>query len=63
MSFSDAGLRALFKLSTEEYDGDLYAENLVGIPLLARSGSDDETVPRTYHMIPTCASDYSPQLT
>lgn len=47
LSFADAGLRGLFALSTEEYAGDLYSENIVGIPLTARVGSADMNVPRT----------------
>ena len=42
-SFADSGLRRFFKLASEGYEDDMYAENLVSIPFLARVGSDDRT--------------------
>ena len=53
LSFADAGLRGLFALSSEEYADDLYSENVVGVPLTARVGSADMTVPRTL-----CSSNF-----
>lgn len=48
LSFSDASLRALLAVASAEYSADLYAENLLGIPFLARVGSDDDNVPRKF---------------
>lgn len=45
LSYSDASLRALLAVSSAEYNADLYAENLLGIPFLARVGSEDDNVP------------------
>lgn len=47
LPFSDAGLRAIFDLSVAEYATDLYSENVLGIPLTARVGSIDSSVPPT----------------
>lgn len=38
----------IFEASIAENDIDLYASNLVGIPILARAGSEDTNVP-TFH--------------
>lgn len=46
LSYSDASLRALLSVASAEYNADLYAENLLGIPFLARVGADDDNVPR-----------------
>lgn len=46
LSYSDAAMRALLTVASAEYSTDLYAENLLGIPFLARVGSDDDEVPR-----------------
>lgn len=48
ISYSDATARALQSVASEEYASDLYAENLLGIPLLARVGSADDNVPRKF---------------
>lgn len=45
-SYSEASLRALLSAASEEYNTDLYSENLLGIPFLARVGSADVVVPR-----------------
>lgn len=46
LSFTDAAGRALETLASAEFSADLYAENLLGVPFLARVGSDDVSVPR-----------------
>ncbi|KAI0558414.1 hypothetical protein FGB62_212g02 [Gracilaria domingensis] len=46
-SFANAGIHALLAVGREQYASDLYHENLLGIPFLARVGSDDDNVPRT----------------
>lgn len=48
ISFSDAALRAMQIIASAEYSADLYSENLLGIPFLARVGSDDDNVPRKF---------------
>lgn len=48
ISFSDAALRAMQTVASAEYSADLYSENLLGIPFLARVGSDDDNVPRKF---------------
>ncbi|CDF35242.1 unnamed protein product [Chondrus crispus] len=48
LPYSDAASRALLSLASSEYSADLYAENLLGIPFLARVGSDDDNVPRRF---------------
>lgn len=45
LPYSDAASRALLTLASSEYNTDLYSENLLGIPFLARVGSDDDNVP------------------
>eukprot|EP00177_Eucheuma_denticulatum_P007069 GFKZ01012861.1.p1 GENE.GFKZ01012861.1~~GFKZ01012861.1.p1 ORF type:complete len:808 (+),score=78.08 GFKZ01012861.1:89-2425(+) len=42
---SDAAMRALLTVSSAEYSADLYVENLLGIPFLARVGTEDDNVP------------------
>lgn len=49
LPYSDAVARALFTVASAEFDADLYAENLLGIPFLARVGSDDQNVARKYN--------------
>eukprot|EP01119_Soliformovum_irregulare_P000412 TRINITY_DN10284_c0_g2_i1.p2 TRINITY_DN10284_c0_g2~~TRINITY_DN10284_c0_g2_i1.p2 ORF type:complete len:818 (+),score=238.26 TRINITY_DN10284_c0_g2_i1:2873-5326(+) len=44
-SHADPILRGILESSIVEYDSDLYAGNLVGIPVMARYGSDDHNVP------------------
>lgn len=44
-SHADPMLRAILESSIAEHDNDLYAPNLAGIPVLARVGGDDESVP------------------
>lgn len=51
LSYSDAALRALLTVSSAEYSADLYVENLLGIPFLARVGSADMNVPRKSEML------------
>ena len=46
MSFSDSALRSIFESAYDQYASDFHAENLLGIPFLARVGSKDKTVPR-----------------
>lgn len=48
LSYSDASARAMITVASAEFSADLYAENLLGIPFLARVGSDDDNVPRMY---------------
>jgi hypothetical protein len=43
--YSDHFLRSLLLSSIQEYDADMYAPNLKGIPFLVRMGGADETVP------------------
>jgi len=42
---ADPVLRALLESSIAEFDTDLYTPNLVGLPLIARTGADDDNVP------------------
>ena len=44
--YSDMTERALLSVSSAEFNADMYSENLLGIPFLARVGSDDDNVPR-----------------
>ncbi|CAN8066337.1 unnamed protein product [Agarophyton chilense] len=44
-SFSNVGIHALLEVGREQYAANLYHENLLGIPFLARVGSDGENVP------------------
>ncbi|KAI8905029.1 hypothetical protein EDD86DRAFT_212102 [Gorgonomyces haynaldii] len=44
-SFADPVMRGILEASISENDVDLYASNMAGIPILARSGSDDTNVP------------------
>lgn len=44
-SYCDPMLRGILESSISENDLDLHAPNAVGIPLLARVGSDDDNVP------------------
>lgn len=53
LSFSNAPLRALLSAGEEQYAADLYHENLLGVPFLARVASQDESVPRT-----SCSSSF-----
>lgn len=51
LSYSDAAMRALMTVASAEYSADLYAVNLLGIPFLARVGSDDDNVPRKLFLL------------
>ena len=44
-SYSDPLLRAVQESSIAENDVDLYASNVAGVPILARSGALDTNVP------------------
>ncbi|KAL2913539.1 hypothetical protein HK105_206999 [Polyrhizophydium stewartii] len=44
-AYADPILRAIFEVSIAENDLDLYIPNASGIPILARTGGDDENVP------------------
>lgn len=44
-SYIDPVIRGLLEGSISENDIDLYASNLVGVPVLARSGQLDKTIP------------------
>ncbi|CAG8603717.1 1861_t:CDS:2, partial [Racocetra fulgida] len=44
-SHLDPILKGILESSIAEYNNDLYTTNLVGIPILARVGSDDDNVP------------------
>ncbi|CAG8489151.1 15329_t:CDS:10 [Acaulospora morrowiae] len=41
----DPILRGILESSISEFNNDLYSSNLVGIPILARTGADDDNVP------------------
>ncbi|KAJ2998060.1 hypothetical protein HDV02_004885 [Globomyces sp. JEL0801] len=47
-AYTDPIMRGIMESSISENDLDLYAANLGGIPILARSGGDDDNVP-AYH--------------
>ncbi|CAG8618148.1 11376_t:CDS:10, partial [Acaulospora colombiana] len=44
----DPILRGVLESAISEFNNDLYSSNLVGIPLLARTGGDDDNVPPTH---------------
>lgn len=44
-SHADPMLRAILESAIAEHDTDLYSGNLAGIPVLARVGGDDDSVP------------------
>lgn len=48
LPYSDAGAMALFTVASAEFSADLYAENLLGIPFLARVASGDANVSTTF---------------
>ena len=43
--FADPALMGILRASLTAYDNDLHASNLVGIPILAIHGADDDNVP------------------
>ncbi|KAF9896967.1 hypothetical protein BX616_006414, partial [Lobosporangium transversale] len=44
-SYTDSHLRGLLEASIIEFDNNLHMSNTVGVPILARTGSEDDNVP------------------
>src|SRR5690349_13105440 len=46
---TDPYVRSVLERTLSEYDAEMYAPNLKGVPLMVRMGSADETVPPLFN--------------